>query len=196
MDLIKKGLVVCVLFVMLVLCLQTGALWYLCDSGYFDGEQGPRGLQGDRGLQGPQGIQGVPGPQGEKGDKGDTGDRGPRGYTGASGSDGVDGSDGSDAPVNTPPVISLLNLSCVNKKCALSYSISVSVFDADNDSLSVSFYYRTCNTSNWVLLVESGGVSGVYSVSVLLGKGNDCYWRVKADDGSDLTFGYYDYMGV
>ena len=140
-----------------------------------DGVQGIPGVQGKQGVQGIQGEQGrsIVGPQGSKGDRGSTGSSGSRGPP------------GKDAPINNPPVISLVNFSGVQKKCSrYDFVLDVNVSDADDTNLSIEFFTSSdgVNFSQSMTQFDSGvHVFQCSSCSHIL------YVGVVAWDGSDVS---------
>jgi hypothetical protein len=150
-------------------------------------------IDNDKTIQGVQGLRGISGTNGittiitktiiVNGTNGKDGTDG-IGRTGAS---GVNGQDGKDAPVNTPPMISITNLSVTH--CYPKATINFTVSDMDNDNLWILIKYNTDNTSKWTTADEYFGISGNYSTTVqFYTHGEIVYWQIVALDGSDISF--------
>lgn len=171
----KLSPIICVICVMIMLIGFTG-FGYLASTDYFRGEQGPQGIPG---IQGPRGYTGPTGQQGLKGDTGQTGTTGAQGPRGAS---------GRDAPVNHPPIITLVNNTGWHN--CYTYSLTINITDQDNDDLKIIFHYSLDNTT-WHQHTTRFN-TGEHNVEKRLSQ-NTIYWLVEAWDGTDITTQTYTY---
>jgi hypothetical protein len=142
---------------------------YNLQAGNFKGETGEKG-------------QTIIGPAGHDGQPGLNGRDGINGLNGTDGRDGSNGRNGRDAPVNHPPIITLLDLSGY-KNCYV-FNLTYSVSDQDDDDLQISVF--SGSTENTLMLYVTQFGAGDHTVQCRTHSRTN-QWVIVAWDGSDLT---------
>jgi len=191
------------------------------------GVAGPTGATGPAGPQGEKGDTGDTGPQGPTGSKGATGATGPQGATGATGpspevewdgtmirfqlpdgnwTDWIDiqgeqGEPGEDCPANVVATVTEVSNASTYWyglfKWHFQFDLTVDVDDPEDDSMHITFYYRTDEIDPWTQVTEYIDGDDEYSATATwyiypLAE-QTCYWLVETWDGSDIGLNYFEF---